>query len=300
MAQKALYKKNASPIILDMKISRFAVIAAILFLGGCASMINSATSKMAHNLSRAMLDQNDPETVRAAMPAYLVMLDSLAEGDPHNVDMLLSASRLYGAYTSAFINDEARARRLADKSLDYARRALCIELERLCQHLDDRLDPFTLSLKPVTLAQQPVLYGYASSWAGWIKLHGDDWNALAQIPKLTAMFKRSAQLNPQYDHGGAYLYLGVLAAQIPPSLGGKPQQARRYFEKAQLLSAGKNLMVDVLFAEHYARLVFDQPLHDRLLKQVLAADPKAPGLTLINTLAQQRAAKLLSESEDFF
>ena len=45
-------------------------------------------------------------------------------------------------------------------------------------------------------------------------------------------------------------------------------------------------------------LTFDQPLHDRLLNEVLAADPAVPGLTLSNTLAQQQAKLLLND--DYF
>ena len=281
----------------------FRSLISLLFLtaiSGCASLINSASEKMADNLSRAMLEQNDLEIVHSALPAYLIMVDSLVEGDPQNTSMLIAAAKLNGAYTSAFVQDEARRKRLSEKSLGFARKALCLDLKSICEKLDGDLDALQTALDKLDVAQQPLLYNFAVSWAGWIQAHSDDWNALAQIPKLTALFKRSTQLNPDYDFGGAYVYLGVLAAQIPPSMGGKPEQARAYFETAEKISNGKNLMTDVLFAEHYARLVFDQALHDRLLKNVLAAQAEQPGLTLINTLAQQRAAQLLQESEDFF
>ena len=59
-------------------------------------------------------------------------------------------------------------------------------------------------------------------------------------------------------------------------------------------------MVRVLYARHYARLVFDQALHDRLVAEALAADPKVPGMTLMNTLAQRQALALQSTSKDYF
>ncbi|MBT3204130.1 MAG: hypothetical protein HOM14_11950 [Gammaproteobacteria bacterium] len=269
-------------------------------LSGCASIISSATQKMADNLSLAMLNQNDLGIVKAGSPAYLIMIDSLIEGDPNNVSLLISGSKLYGSYTSAFVEDEERSKRLADKSLNFARRALCLDLKSLCYKLDSKLDDIQPVLNTIKKKQQPLLFAFASAWAGWIQVNTDDWNAIAQIPKLTAMLKRSVELDENYDSGGAYLYLGVLASQIPPSLGGKPEQGRSYFEKALTLSEGKNLMVNVLFAEHYTRLVFDQDLHDQLLKDVLAAEQNEPGLTLINTLAKKRAAVLLAESPDYF
>ena len=67
------------------------------------------------------------------------------------------------------------------------------------------------------------------------------------------------------------------------------------FERAIRYSDGRDLIVQVEFARQYARLVFDQELHDRLLREVLAADPNQPGLTLSNILAQQQARELLDE-----
>jgi len=282
---------------------RFRFTAALLLLvslSGCASLISSATQKMADNLSLAMSNQNDLETVKSGAPAYLIMIDSLIEGDEENVSLLLAGSKLYASYTSAFVENETRSKRLADKSLTYARRALCIDLPELCQNLDSKLDEIQPQIDRVEKDQQPLLYGYASAWASWIQVNTDDWNALAQLPKLTAMFQHSLALDETYDSGGAHLYLGVLSSQIPPSLGGKPEQGRAHFEKAQILSEGKNLMVNVLFAEFYTRLVFDQELHDKLLKAVLSANGEEPGLTLVNTLAKQRAKLLLAESSDFF
>lgn len=272
----------------------------LITLCGCASMINSAAQDMAENLSNAILNQNDLETVRAGAPAYLIMIDGLIEGDPNNSDLLIMGSKLYASYSSAFVEDKDRSQRLASKSLTYARQALCQDMPALCLKLEARLDEFLPLVRDIDQQQQALLYAYASAWANWIQANADDWNAVAQIPKLTALFEQSIALDENYDHGAAHLYLGVLAAQIPPSLGGKPQQARMHFEKAQSLSAGKNLMVHVLFAKHYARLVFDQTLHDQLLNSVLAADTNEPGLVLTNTLAKQQAAQLLKESNDFF
>jgi hypothetical protein len=59
-------------------------------------------------------------------------------------------------------------------------------------------------------------------------------------------------------------------------------------------------MVRVLFAQHYTRLVFDRELHDRLLAEVMAADPDVRGLVLVNTLARQRAGELQASADAYF
>ena len=66
------------------------------------------------------------------------------------------------------------------------------------------------------------------------------------------------------------------------------------------LSGGRHLLAETQFARQYARLMFDQALHDQLLQQVIAADPREPGLTLSNTLAQQQARILLDNASDYF
>jgi hypothetical protein len=96
------------------------------------------------------------------------------------------------------------------------------------------------------------------------------------------------------------VYLGALNSLIPPSLGGKPEVAKEYFEQAIEVSEGKNLIAKVMYAEKYARLMFEQELHDQLLNEVLVAPSKAHGLTLQNEFAKKEAQRLLSDSADYF
>jgi hypothetical protein len=273
---------------------------ALLALSGCASMVSSATSKMADNITLAIQNQDDPATVRDGAPAYLLMIDGLIEGDPENEDLLLAGSRLYGSYTSAFVDDEARARRLADKSLAYAKRSLCLDVAAVCKASAGKLEQFTQSLAATSRSDLAAMYAYAVAWAGWIQINSSDWNAVADLSKVTALFEQCLSFDESYDGGGAHLYLGVIKSLLPAALGGKPELARAHFERARELSGGKNLMVDVLMAKHYARNVYDQELHDQLLSTVQTADAEYAGYTLINTLAKLEADRLLAESADFF
>jgi len=91
-----------------------------------------------------------------------------------------------------------------------------------------------------------------------------------------------------------------LGGHSKETAGGKPEEGREHFERAIEISTGKNLMIKVLMAENYARMVFNQELHDQLLQSVLSESAESPGLTLINNLAKQQASILLAESSDFF
>jgi len=107
-------------------------------------------------------------------------------------------------------------------------------------------------------------------------------------------------LDDGYEHGFPHVYLGVINSQLPATLGGRPEIGRQHFERAIELSMGKNLIAKTEYAHTYARLLFKQKLHDKLLNEVLAADPEIEGLTLSNVIAQEQARILLEDSKDYF
>ena len=251
-------------------------------------------------LASAITDSDDPQTVRDATPAYLLMIDALARSEPDDEDVLLAAARLNSAYAGLFVDQPQRARRMADKALAYAETALCLEYEDLCAVKAGRPDQFKAALAELDEDDLELLHGYGTVWAGWLQQNSDDWSALAELPKMEALFDRVITLEEDFARGEPHLYLGVLRSQIPPSLGGDPEKGRFHFEQAVRYSRGHNLMAKVELARNYCRLTFDRPLHDRLLREVLAADPHSPGLTLANIIAQREARTLLADSLDYF
>lgn len=272
------------------------ILLAGLLLNGCAGF-----GAMTDALSRAALNQQDEAIVRDGIPAYLILIDSLILDDPDDSELLLAGARLNGAYAGAFLTEPRRLKPMSAKALDYARRALCEELEPVCIASRGSLSAYQVALAEVGDADDlPYLYGFAVAWAGWVQANADDWQAIADLPKIQASIERVLALDEAYDQGNAHVYMGVLLTLRPESLGGQPEAARMHFERALAISGRHNLMAMVLYAQKYARLVFDRELHDRLLREVLSADVEQPGLTLANTLAQQQAQVLLNSSADYF
>ncbi|MCP4693917.1 MAG: hypothetical protein GY859_38135, partial [Desulfobacterales bacterium] len=60
------------------------VMTCALLMTGCSMVVSSATDDLAENLSYAFANSNDPATVEAGGPAYLLMIDGLLHGDPDN------------------------------------------------------------------------------------------------------------------------------------------------------------------------------------------------------------------------
>ena len=272
----------------------------MVMASGCRYTTQIATRQLADNVSRAILNSHDPATVKQGAPAYMILMDSLIEGDPDQQNLLLTGARLYDAYATVFVGDTLRARRLTDKAWEYSLRALCLEHPGKCQDYRKPYAEYVNFLAAMTPSDVGVLYNFAASWASWVQAHEDDWKAKADLPKIEATMKRVIDLDETYRQGDPYLYLGVLSILLPPALGGRPEQAYDYFQRAIVLSEGRNLMYKVIFAERYGRMLFNRKLHDRLLHEVVAADPVAPDLTLMNIIAQKKAADLLNSADEYF
>ena len=75
----------------------------LLCLSGCAAVISRATEPLAENLTQAILNHNDPETVAAAVPTYLVLLDSLLRSAPEDPGLLLASATLHSAFAGNFV-----------------------------------------------------------------------------------------------------------------------------------------------------------------------------------------------------
>ncbi len=272
----------------------------IQLLCGCSVLISSATSKMTDNLSQAILNNNDLATVEVGGPAYLLMVDSLLQDDPNNASLLRAAATIYTAYTDVFVQDSSRAQKLATKALDYALRAVCVSRSNACALRQESFQEFENDLAAFTVKQVPDLFVLGAAWATWIQANHSNWDAVAEISRVRAIMQRIVLMDEFYQDGAAHLYLGVLSSFIPPALGGKPESGRQHFERALEISKDKNLMVKVMYARYYARLMFDRALHDRMLNEVLASDPDVPGYILANTLAQKQAKELLKSADDYF
>lgn len=277
------------------------VTTLVLVVGtGCANMLYSATSNMASNLSHAMLNHDDLDTIKGAAPAYLLMADGLLQDYPNDIELLTAASQMYNAYANVFVSEPQRAKRLTQRAFEYAERAACLQSSFACNGQKQSFINFESNLQELTKDDVPVFFTLGASWASWIQARSDDWNAIADLPRVTAIMQRIIELDETYEQGAAHLYLAVADTMLPTSLGGKPEIGRQHFEDAIRLSHGRNLMVKVLYARQYARLVFNRELYVSLLTDVINADPVAPDLTLINMVAQQQAKQLLADTDKYF
>ncbi|MEZ5565795.1 MAG: TRAP transporter TatT component family protein [Gammaproteobacteria bacterium] len=263
-------------------------------------MIGSAASTFAGDLSTAILSQDDPELVRESLPAYLILLDSQAAKPDAGADLLGAAASLYAAYAVLFVDDPDRAATLASHARVYGERAACKASAAACNLSTVPFAEVEARLDRIRPRESSALFSYAVGALAYVRTHSDDWQAVADLPRIEAVLNRLLDIGDPVDAGTVNSYLGILNTLRPEALGGHPEQGKAYFERAIALTNGQDLSVLVDYARSYARLVYDRDLYDTLLKRVLAADPHAGRRTLFNTLAQEQAKALLAAADDYF
>jgi hypothetical protein len=247
-----------------------------------------------------MLNQDDPELVRAGMPSYVLLMDSFLQNEENDPAMLASGATLYASYGSVFAEEPERARRLTRRGREYATQAMCQRVAESCNWRDIPYDEFVASLARVEPKHADLLYTYGFTTLAYIRAHSGDWNALAELPQAESVMQHYIDIAGETRQASAHNYLGILMTIRPPAFGGKQEEARVHFNIAIALSDGKDLAPKVEMLKGIARMLYDRELNDQLCGEILSASPYADGYTLTNVMAQEEALALCSEADDYF
>lgn len=269
-------------------------------LSGCSHYVAKAANSFGNNLTGAILNQDDPELVRAGMPSYILMLDSFLQGEKDDPDILSTAATMYASYGSVFADEPTSAKRLTRRARDYAEQAMCQTYTASCQWRGMPFEEFVASLHRVDAKQAEQLYAYGFAYLTYIRAHSDDWNALAELPQAEAVMQHYIDVSGATAEPSAHNYLGILMTIRPPALGGKQEEARGHFNTAVAMSKGQDLSPKVEMLKGVARTLYDRELNDQLCADILSASPYADGYTLTNVLAKEEALVLCSEADEYF
>jgi hypothetical protein len=169
------------------RVGHLIAISILLLLTGCASLMSNAASGLADNLSAAVLNQNDPETVRDGAPAYLLLLDSFLEGSPEDPALLSAAANLYATYGSVFADDPERAARLTERARGYSSRAMCNSYRPACGWDGMLFEDYEATLGDLTERQADVVFSHGLASLAYIRAHSSDYTAIAMLPYSQAL-----------------------------------------------------------------------------------------------------------------
>ncbi|MDJ0762030.1 MAG: TRAP transporter TatT component family protein [Myxococcota bacterium] len=280
---------------------------------GCnmKQMVIKSSYLMMEDSMKAFNEEPDTQLAAEAAPSNLKLLEGMAKGAPENAEIQLAAAQMLGMYAFGFLEDSTadetaqeianqRARNLYRRAREYSINAL-EQAAAFRSAMNQDSDQFKAHLTQYDQAQVPALFWTAFSWGLYVNLSRTDIAALADLPKVMALTERIAELDERYFFGGAHMFLMVSYGSVGPSVGGDPQKAKAHFEKAWQISGGKYLMTKYLFAKYYCQQTLDEALFKKLLTEIInAPNDLFPEQTLSNTLAKEKAARLLKQTQDIF
>jgi hypothetical protein len=281
-----------------------ALVCLLVLPSACAlnqkmTVVGAAT--LVQDVAAAAAKQPDLRVVREGMPAYLLLMDGMVEGWPDNDRLLLAAAQAYASFASVVALEEAQpfGDVLVNRSKSYALRALAAR--GLPDPASSPFDAFDSAVRRMSRSDLPYAFWGGSCWAGWIAANRNSIEAIADLPRVEALMRRSLALDETYYYGGPHLFMGIWYASRPPVAGGSLERAEEHFRRALEIGQGKFLMTPVYYADVYCRKTMDRERFTATLQAVLAAPADAvPELTLQNTVAQRKAQALLDHADDYF
>lgn len=292
-----------------------AVLSAILTTG-CSikkMAVNAAGNALAGG-GTTFTSDDDPELIKAALPFSLKLMESLLAESPHHQGLLFATASGFTQYGFAFVQEEAeeietenlgrarelqaRARRLYLRARDYGLRGLEARHPGFKRRLKDNPKA---AVAPLRKADVPLLYWSAVSWAAAIAMAKDSPDAVGDLPQVEAMIDRSLVLDETWDYGAIHGFLIMFEMGRATGDGDRAARARKHFDRAVELSAGRLSGPFVSYAEAVCIPAEDRGQFEQLLQKALAINPdNDPPTRLVNLIMQRRARWLLSRVDKLF
>jgi predicted anti-sigma-YlaC factor YlaD len=291
--------------------------AALVGLAGCASVKRAAVGQMADALAgggSSYASDDDPELIREATPFSLKLMESVLAQTPEHRGLLLACASGFTQYAYGFVLQEAdeseaadfaraeagrvRAKKLFLRAKAYGLRGLEAAHPGLAAEL--MRDPKAAAAR-AEKDDVGLLYWTAAAWGGAVSLGKNDPELIAEIPQLESLIDRALALDESWGGGAIHAFLITYEMNRSGLAGDPAERARRHFERAVELSAGRLAGPYVSYAEAVCVERHDAAGFVSSLEKALAIDPDAePEQRLANLVMQRRARWLLAHQEDLF
>lgn len=278
----------------------WAFALCITVAGGCSmdSLVVRSSLPVMEGGTRAMNQETDLVLAAAALPANLKFVEGLIALDLRNPRLRSYAAQGLYAYAFGFVEDQDRSRASA-------------LYERCVHHAIAGLRATGLPADPAALPVDrlreavaglgrdavPNLFWAGSCWGKWVDMNRSDPRRLADLGRALVLIQRVLALDESYQYGGAHLFLGTYYSSRPPLLGGDYAAARRHFDRAREISAGRVFLVDLLEAQYLDRQLQDREAFHRRLSAIVAGRVEPGSDTALQNRISQRKARALLEKE---
>ena len=251
--------------------SRTVIAAAAMILCGCSLrplMVDQMAALMAGGIS-AYEQETDLMLLREAFPAHIKLVEVLQQSDPDHPGIHLLLAQLYGSYAFAVVehdldqlqlkppgDDSARERTAllltrADRCYGRGTEHALAVLNRRHEGIEGQLARIASrdeTLAAMTADDVPALFWYAFNLGSRVNHNRSDLRLVAQAHRAEGAMRRVIELQPDFYHGAAHLFLMSYYAAQPMALGGRSNRADAHYQALTALPGAARVAAAVFYA----------------------------------------------------
>lgn len=298
------------------------LLALLVTLGyGCdlTRFTASSTANMFGRASAGLEQHFDYELVGDALPGNILQLEGVFRIVPENEQLGLTLVRAYVSYGYGWVEDEmeqaqdrgdleeeerlmGRARLLYERGRNVGLHLMRLRDPGIDAALTGGHEGFVeyIHQRFTTPEDVPLLFWTGYAWGSAINAGRDDPEMILALPFARALVERAVELDPTYYNYSGLTFLGVVNASLPEALGGNPDRAREYFERALAATERKFFTVQFSYARTYAVGRQDRNLYIRLMREVVDGGDPEPLARLANRMTRRRAIRWLHRTDQLF
>ncbi|MEW5738599.1 MAG: TRAP transporter TatT component family protein [Myxococcota bacterium] len=292
------------------KIPVLSLVLAVL--AGCATTYNAkwdekpavAAAPTADEATAALIAEGDAAWAlrgdQAKLTEALTKWEAAFEKAP-SAELAAKLSRGHYLLGDGFLalenNTEGRDAEY-QKGLDWATKSLKLAAPEFAKAMAEgkkHAETITLAGKDAV----PAMYWYATNLGKWAASKGFA-TRLRYKDDIKATMEHVKSLDEGFFYAAPWRYFGSFEAVTAGLAGGSLEKSEENYKKAVEL-APNYLGSKVLWAEYLCTKKNDRATYEKLLKEVLAADPTVdPAIEPENRIEQKKASKMLAEIDEKF
>ena len=279
----------------------------------------NSTANMFSRASAGLERHWDYELVGEALPGNILQLEGVFRIIPDNEQLGVTLIRAYVSYGFGWVEDEVqqaqddgdldteerlmgRARLLHERGRNVGLHLMRLRDPGIDEALTGGHEGFVEYIHRHYDGPEdvPVLFWTGYAWGSAINAGRDDPEMVLALPFARSLVERAVELDETYFNYSGLTFLGVVNASLPPALGGNPDRAREFFERALEMTDRKFFTVHVSYARTYAVQTQDRNLYIRLLREVVDGGDPEPTARLANAMARRQAIRWLRRTDQLF
>lgn len=287
------------------------VVTLSLGSSGCVpKMILSSQIRATRIGSGAADTIGDYEIARGAASAGVLQFEGMHRLAPDNEDALFLLTRGWAGWGYAFAEDDYEVASLAgdEAAAEYHKNRAKLAYDRSISYglelLAKRDDGFGAAKKNADTIKAWLkkhfddaedaepLFWLGSAWLARVDLLKDEPEYVADLYVGVAMLERSRELDPTFMAWGA---TSTLAAYHARSSMAELDESKKLLDQALEKTQRRSLGI-LLNNARYACVKTDQPLYEKVLNEIIAAEDRDPNLRLENAIAKRRAKRALGKA----